>query len=51
MIDDHSYDGKGNHINGIIDWTDKEIGVKTVVPIIGLTGSMDRLKHRLTKNL
>ena len=41
MIDDHGYDG--NHINGIIDLTDKGISVMTVVPIMGLTGSMDRL--------
>ena len=26
MIDDHGYDG--NHINGIINLTDKEIGVR-----------------------
>ena len=26
LIDDHGYDG--NHINGIIDLTDKGIGVK-----------------------
>ena len=31
------------NISGIIDLTDKGIGVKTDVPIIGLTGSMDRL--------
>ena len=37
MIDDHGSDG--NQINGIIDATDKGIGV----PIMGLTGSMDRL--------
>ena len=36
VIDDHGYDG--NYINGIIDQTDKGIGV-----ITGLTGSMDRL--------
>ena len=49
MIDDHGYDG--NHLNGIIDLTDKGIGVsKTVVPIMRLMGLMVRLKHRLTKN-
>ena len=37
MIDDHGSDG--HHINGIIDVTDKGIGV----PIMGLTGSMYRL--------
>ena len=38
MIDDHCYDG--NHINGIIDQADKWI--------MGLMGSMDRLKYRST---
>ena len=36
-------------INGIIDLTDKGIGVRHVVPIIGLTDSMNKLKHRFKK--
>ena len=41
MIDDHSFDG--NHINSIIDLTDKGIGVSlSVIPKIDLTGLMDK---------
>ena len=46
MIDDHSYDG--NCANGSIDLTDKGIGV---VPIMGLTGSIDRLNIDEQKKL
>ena len=40
MTQNNSYDG--NHLNGIIDLKDKGIVVKTVVPIMGLTGSIDK---------
>ena len=39
--DDQGHDS--NHVNGIIDLADKWIGVNTVIPIMGLKGSMDRV--------
>ena len=47
MIDDQGYEG--NNINGIIDLTDKGIGVRPLIPIMGLKGLMDKRKQRLTK--
>ena len=43
MSDDHVYDG--NHIIGIIDLSDKGIGVRQLVDdsYTGFAGSMDRL--------
>ena len=43
MIDDPGYDG--NHVNGFIELIDKG----KVIPIMGLTGLMDRHLHRWTK--
>ena len=49
MIDDQGYEG--NNINGIIDLTDKGIGVRPLIHIMGLTGLMDKRKQRLIKKI